>query len=262
MAVTGIHWEQLRSDEVAALDRERTVVVLPLGAVEQHGSHMPVGTDTILCHAVATEAARAVGGAVVMPPPWYGFSAHHMRFAGSITLRPETLMALVEDIADSLAAQDFRKFLILNGHGGNGGILDVVAAKLGHRHYGRMRVAGVTYFQLAAEAIAKLRRSDHGGTGHAGEFETAMMLHVRRDLVAMARAASTYPDPGSRFLSTDLVNTSPVRTYHDFGDLSSHGTLGDPSLASEEAGRRFFEAATGDVAAFIEDFRGWPIPKG
>lgn len=251
----------MRADEVNALDRERTVVVLPLGAVEQHGRHMPTGTDALLSCAISAEAARRAGDAIVMPSPWYGFSAHHMGFAGSITLRPETLMAVAEDVAGSLAEHGFRKLLILNGHGGNGGVLDVVTAKLGHRHYGSMRIAGVTYFQLASQTIGRLRRSETGGMGHAGEFETAMMLHVRPDLVDTNSATATYPDPGSRYLSTDLVNTSPVRTYHDFADLSPDGTLGDPTLAGAAGGKRFFEAVVGEVAAFIEDFRGWPVPQ-
>src|SRR5690606_3102952 len=136
-----------------------------------------------------------------------------------------------------------------------GGVLDVITAKLGHLHYGKMRTAGVTYFQLAGEAIGRMRRSKVGGMGHAGEFETAVMLHVRPDLVATDRARATYPDPGSRYLSTDLVRTSPVRTYHDFADLSPDGTLGDPSLADAASGKRFFEAVVAEVAAFIEDFR-------
>ena len=78
-----MRWEELTSPEIGALDRDKTVVVFPIGSVEQHGNHMPLGTDTILAHEVALAAAEMTGNVVVLPPPWYGFSAHHMRFPGS-----------------------------------------------------------------------------------------------------------------------------------------------------------------------------------
>lgn len=256
-----MRWEELSSPDVAALDRERTVVMLPLGSVEQHGKHMPLGTDTMLAHAVALAAAARAGTAAVLPPPWFGFSAHHMNFPGSITLRAETLMAVAEDIVGSLVQHGFRRILIVNGHGGNAGVIDVLASTLGHRHYGAARIAALTYFQLAREAIADLRRSKAGGMGHACEFETAMFQRLRPDLVKIEKSEAAYPDPGSAYLTTDLLGASAIRTYHDFADLSPSGTLGDPSLASPEAGAAFFEAVVDALAIFIDDFRGWRIPE-
>lgn len=257
-----MRFEELTSPEVDALDRDGTVLVLPLGSVEQHGNHMPLGTDTMLSQAVSLAAAERMAGRVaVLPPPWYGFSAHHMRFAGSITLRAETLMAMADDIVASLVQHGFRRILIVNGHGGNGGVIDVLASTLGHKHYGRARIAATTYFKLAREAIARLRQSEPGGMGHACEFETAMIQHLRPELVRLDRAATTYPDPGSRYLTTDLLGGSPIRVYHDFGDLSPSGTLGDPSLATPDKGAAFFDAVVGELVAFIEDFAGWTVPE-
>jgi creatinine amidohydrolase len=256
-----MRWEELSAPEIAALDRDRTIVVLPLGSVEQHGRHMPVGTDMLLSYTVSLAVAERLAGRVaVLPPPWYGFSAHHMRFPGTVTLRLETLMSVVEDIAASLVAHGFRRILIVNGHGGNNGAIDVLASELGYRHYGKARIAALTYFQLARDAIAELRRSAPGGMGHACEFETSMMMHLRADLVAIERAVTTYPDPGSRYLTTDLLGGSAVRTYRDFADLSESGTFGDPSLATPETGARFFEAVVGELARFLEDFAAWTIP--
>ena len=124
----------------------------------------------------------------------------------------------------------------------------------------RRRIAGLTYFQLARDAIANMRESGPGGMGHACEFETSMLLHLRPDLVAMEKAAVTYPDPGSDYLTTDLLGSSAVRTYHDFGDLSESGTLGDPSLATAEKGAGFYDAVLGELVRFIEDFSAWKIP--
>lgn len=257
-----MRWEELTSAEIGALDRDKTVVILPLGSVEQHGNHLPLGTDTMLAQAVSLAAAEVRGDTVVMPPPWYGFSAHHMRFPGSVTLRPETLLVVVEDIVASLVRHDFRRILIVNGHGGNSGLIDVLASTLGHTHYGAARIAALTYFALAREAIAKLRKSRAGGMGHACEFETSMVQQIRPELVKIDRAETTYPDPGSRYLTTDLLGTQAIRLYHDFADLSPTGTLGDPAYASPEAGKAFFAAVTDELVAFIADFQGWTIPEG
>jgi creatinine amidohydrolase len=256
-----MRWEELTSPQIGALDRERTVVMLPIGSVEQHGNHMPLGTDTILAHEVALAAAGKAGDVVVLPPPWFGFSAHHMRFPGSVTLRAETLMAVVEDIVASVVKHGFRRILVVNGHGGNGGVIDVLASTLGHMHYGKARIATLTYFALARDSIAALRQSEPGGMGHACEFETSLVQHLRPDLVRIEEARTTYPDPGSPYLTTDLIGSQAVRVYHDFGDLSPTGTLGDPSFASPEAGRAFFDASVASLAAFIDDFRGWAIPE-
>ena len=170
-----------------------------------------------------------------------------MRFPGSITLRAETLLALVEDVVASLVRHDFRRILIVNGHGGNNGLIDVLASTLGNTHYGKARIAALTYFTLARDAIAKLRKSKPGGMGHACEFETSMVQHLRPELVKIERAETCYPDPGSRYLTTDLIGAQAIRVYHDFGDLSPTGTLGDPSLASPRRASAFFSAATADA---------------
>jgi creatinine amidohydrolase len=257
-----MRWEEMTSPEIDGLDRDRTVVLLPLGSVEQHANHMPVGTDTMLAQAVSLAGAERAGApVVVLPPPWYGFSAHHMRFAGTVTLPVATLIDLTERIVDAVVAHGFRRVLIVNGHGGNGGAIDVLAAELGHRHDQQARIAATTYFLLARNEIAALRESPDGGMGHACEFETALMMHLRPDLVKMDRAVTVYPDPGSRYLTTDLLGASAVRTYLDFKDLSPTGVLGDPSHASPEAGARFFAAVTDALARFIDDFAGWPIKR-
>lgn len=258
-----MRWEEMTSPEIDGLDRDRTVVLLPLGSIEQHANHMPVGTDSMLAHAISLAASEKGGKAAtaVLPPPWYGFSAHHMRFAGTVTLPAATIIDLAERIADSLVAHGFRRLIIVNGHGGNGGVIDVMASELGYRYHGRARIAALTYFQLAREEIAALRKSPVGGMGHAGEFETAMMMHVRPDLVKMNRADTVYPDPGSPYLTTDLLGSSAVRTYLDFKDLSPTGVLGDPSHASRQAGSRYFTAVVEALRRFIDDFAGWPIER-
>src|SRR5262245_31706432 len=250
-----MRYEELSQIEVDALDRGKTVLVIPLGSVEQHGHHLPLGTDTMLAHALALSAAERLSGkVVVLPPPWYGFSAHHMRFPGSITLSHKTLMAMVEDVVASLAHHGFTRVLLVNGHGGNNGVLDVLTSVLGHRHYGKMRIAGLTYFALAAPVIAELRRSKPGGMGHACEFETAMIMHIRPDLVAAGKAQTTYPDPGSSYLSTDLLKGSTVKAYLDFKDLSPNEKLADPSLPTPPKGAPSSPAVVPSLVRSMKNF--------
>lgn len=257
-----MRFEELTSPQVDALDRDRTVLLLPVGSVEQHGRHMPLGTDTMLAESLCLAAAgRLAPDVAVLPPPWYGYSPHHMAFPGSITLRAETLLAIGTDIVASVVAHGFRRIAIVNGHGGNASLTSTLATSLGHAHRGKARIAGLSYFQLAAREIAGLRRSPPGGTGHAGEFETSMMQHVRPELVHVEKAATTYPETGSAYLSTDLLEPSRVSTYLDFADLSPTGTLGDPSHAGPDQGERFFAACTQSLADFIRDFIQWPITE-
>jgi creatinine amidohydrolase len=256
-----IRYEEFTSPEIDALDRNQTVCVLPLGSVEQHGWHMPLGTDSMITHTLCVSVAeRRSGATLVLPPPWYGFSAHHMRFAGSITLSASTMMALIDDIVSSLVVHRFRRILLVNGHGGNGGIVDLCASTLGHKYYGAARIAGVTYFHLAHSEIDAIRTTLAGGTGHAGEFETSVMLHMANHLVSMERSKKTIPDPGSRYLTTDLTGSSAVRTYLDFADLSHTGTLGDPTVADKEKGKAFFDAVSNALSAFVDDFANWKLP--
>jgi creatinine amidohydrolase len=252
--IADMNWMQ-----VEAYLRHDDRAVLPLGSTEQH-SHLRLTVDCILPERVAAEAAEPLG-VPVFPVLPYGVTPYFREFPGSISLKVETHLRVVGDVLDGLAHSGFRRILIVNGHGGNGGVIDLSASTLGHRHYGKARVAALTYFQLAREAIARLRQSGPGGMGHACEFETAMLQHIRPELVRIDRAETTYPDAGSRYLTTDLLGGSAVRVYHDFGDLSQSGTLGDPSLATPEKGAAFFAVVIDELAAFIDDFSRWAIPE-
>jgi creatinine amidohydrolase len=254
-----MRWQESTSPEIGALDRETTIVLLPIGSVEQHGNHMPVGTDTILAEAVANGAAAKRKGILVAPAPWYGFSPHHLSLPGTLSLNSNDMIETIERAAEGILANGFRRLVIVNGHGGNRAVMDVASANIGHRHHGKARIAALTYFALARERIAELRASEAGGMGHACEFETAMMLHVRPDLVKLDRAVAKYPETRSAYLTTDLLGASRVQTYLDFRDLSATGTFGDPSLATPEKGKAFFDACVAELATFIDEFSTWPL---
>ena len=223
-------------------------MILPLGSVEQHGNHMPLGTDTLLAHAVSLAAAESLPGtrrrAAAALVRIFGASHALSRLASRC--RAETLMAVVEDIVASLVGHGFRRILIVNGHGGNSGVIDVLASTLGHKHYGDARIAALTYFQLAREAIAKLRESKPGGMGHACEFETAMMQHIRPELVQMeqrrdhlSRSGLALPDhrPARRLGDPHLPRfRRPLAERHARRSVARHAREGREVLRG--GGRR------------------------
>ncbi len=254
-------WVENTSVDLAAVIANDPVVILPVGSTEQHGPHLPVGCDAFVPEILALHAAEACadGPAVlVMPPVWCGYAPHHMGFAGTVTLRNETFIDVLTDLCDSLCRQGVRRVIILNGHGGNAASVDVAALRVGEAWHGRGHIVAITYWSLIAHRTAEFRESDHGGTGHAGEFETSIMLATHSDLVHMDRAVTHYPNVPFG-LNTDLFGQFKVGVYKDFRDLSPTGTLGDANLATKEKGERILTAATEEIAVFVKEFAKWPL---
>ncbi|HDJ89791.1 MAG TPA: creatininase family protein, partial [Thermoprotei archaeon] len=111
-------WEELTSKDIEELDKDKTVVILPIGSIEVHGPHLPLGTDTITIYYVVLKATE-IEDALVLPPLYYAYVPENRNFKGTISLKSDTFLKLLEDILDEVARQGFKKFLIVNGHGGN-----------------------------------------------------------------------------------------------------------------------------------------------
>jgi len=164
------------------------VLVLPTGAVEQHGPHLPLGVDAWIAHAVALGAAARSGRAAVAEPLPYGCSSHHLAFAGTASLSPATFIAVVRDVCASLA-RDGASVLVINGHGGNRAALDVALVELGAVG---VRASAVSYFDLIRDDLPELADDE---VGHACALETSLMLHlwpasVRRDAIPAEPSAA------------------------------------------------------------------------
>ena len=173
------------------------------------------------------------------------------------------MMALVEDIVGSVVSHGFRRILIVNGHGGNDGVIDVLASTLGHRTTARRGSPRLTYFQLAREAIAELRESRarrHGPCLRVRDGDDA--AHPAGAGGDRAGRGRPIPIPARAYLTTDLLGGSAVRTYHDFGDLSPTRHARRSVARDAREGRRVLRAPwSASSSAFIEDFRGWTIPE-
>lgn len=237
-------WASRTYEEVQEIaEQDGSILVLPVGSIEQHGHHLPVATDTMLVDAVTDLAAERVVDSVpilVVPPVWSGHSPHHMPFGGTITLDHDGLLEVVEQVADSALENGFDGLLLLNGHGGNSSLISSATSTIGTSHPD-VEVLGLTYFTLAASFIDEIRDSDVGGMAHGGEFETSLMLHLRPELVREDRLEGTYMDEPYKWGGKDLLEGGPLSVYRSFDEYTESGAIGDPELATAEKGAEIYE---------------------
>jgi creatinine amidohydrolase len=231
---------ELTAPEIRALARDSTLIIAPIAAMEQHGLHLPVSTDTILAGAVAEGVNKALGERVlVLPVLWLGASDHHLPRGGTLTSPLPTYEQILVDLLRPLLRDGFRRAMILNGHGGNIDPLRVALRRL-DVDFPRAILTGAAYWDLAAEELAALCRGARKEMGHACEIETSMVLHLRPDLVRLDRAKD---DPDDT--PTGLGGLSWPR---DFARRTDHGVVGYPELADADRGRLMLEAAVTKVA--------------
>jgi len=224
-------FHELTSRQIAALDRANTLVVVPIAAVEQHGPHMPTGTDTILCTSVAEALeARLPASVAITPTAWLGASAHHLRFGATLDSSLDNYISTLCDIGKSLLGDGFLRVWFLNGHGGNIDPMKV-AARMLQPINDKALIAAASYWAVADDLLAEVLEGRHKFVGHACEFETSMMLHLRPDLVRPERRdAGTLVDD----------NIQGVFLSRDMRHRTREGFTGRPDLASAEKGRRLF----------------------
>ena len=257
---SSLRWWELRWPEIDALDRDKTVLLLPTGAVEQHGPHLPVDTDIHDASELALRAARASGGGTfLLPPVWWGMSPHHMGYPGTISLRLETFSALIRDICAAVSHHGFSRVLIVNGHGGNAAILGATAQRISEEL--GLFVGAVSYWQLIGQGLREIGTSELGGMGHACEMETSLQLYLRPGLVDMASARADMPSPITSFNSIDFRDPGPLVFPLDFSRDSTEGVMGDPTVANPEKGAAIAGAVVGKLVQLIGEFRAAPIDR-
>jgi creatinine amidohydrolase len=250
-----VEWASLKAAELRDLAAREAIVVLPVAAMEQHGPHLPVMVDTLLCGVVARRAARRASGrhpVVVAPTVWSGLSEHHMPFGGTFTLDFATFRSLIECLCRSLERHGFRRVLLLNGHGGNVAALRVVVDELRRLD---MRLATATYWQVDPVAIADILERQ-SGVQHACEAETSMVMALRPELVDESQfAAAKHVEAGQAAGQAQAVH-SPMK----FEERTPSGAIGDPTAASPAKGEKLLEAAAAAVAGVLSDDARWTLP--
>ena len=231
-----------------------SLVVLPIGATEQHGPHLPVGTDwytvEALCHEAGRRAASEIP-VIITPTLAFGSSDHHLMYGGTLSLSTETYYRVLRELVESLVMDGFKRIFVVNGHGGNHEIAELAARDVALKH--PVRIAAGSYWAIAWDALIGVdAHKQRWLPGHAGDFETSMMLSLRGDIV-----------PGDRPHRDEAADTDPralARAYrherHGFW-RDINGYTDSPARATKEKGDRDREAITGALAeAFVAFYRG------
>ena len=239
--------------QIAALpDKANTVIVLPAGSTEQHGPHLPCAVDTIIAAGVVGHALARLPAAVpayALAPISYGKSDEHLHFPGTVTLEGTTLLETVTQIGESVYRMGFRKWLIVNGHGGQPQVMEMAARELRLRHGDYMVLPHFTW-RVPNSAGKYLSEREKRLSMHAGHAETAILMALAPHTVHMEHAVANYPPEfPSKVLSGD-GRPACAWTARDFG---ASGIIGDPLPATSEQGQDILESLANSWAQGITD---------
>jgi creatinine amidohydrolase len=243
---------EMTSPEVEAFLKTHHTVIVPVGAVEQHGPHLALLTDVLIPQEVARRAAPTLG-ALVAPPINYALSYPHVGFTGLVQIRIPTFMALVEDVAVSLATAGFKRIVFLNGHYDNTYAIAYACANAADKLPRGVMAFPINYWDgMSAEEVAEYTSLAKGMHAHAAE--TAAILAINPNLVDMSKANAEFP-PFPEF----TVNSGPVHTAFFFTSPGSvhratqSGTWGDATTATPEMGERFLALGVKSTLAVLEN---------
>jgi creatinine amidohydrolase len=250
-----VRLQDLNWPAVAALPKE-TPVVVPIAALEQHGRHMPVFTDSMLLGEVVERASSRLGDRVVWTPLfWLGNSHHHIDFAGTLSASPRVYLDVLNDLLDNLVTHGFRRIVFLNGHGGN--IVPAQQVTFEARQQYRTRTdllfLATAYWALGGKPNEVDRSIEQTRMGHACEWETSMMLRLAPHLVSEHTKVDAIA-PGMPF--------DPASQGWITKDRSAPGHIGNPRLATAEKGEVLFRVFSDDVVALLERIIAWDGRSG
>ncbi|WP_448562518.1 creatininase family protein [Trichothermofontia sp.] len=240
--------------EIAAMpDRESVVLLQPLGAIEQHGPHLPLVVDSAIATAVVGQALQDLSPhipAYALPTLSYGKSNEHWHFPGTVTLTTQTLLALLMEVGESLYRAGFRKLAFVNAHGGQPQIVEMAARDL-HQRYSDFWVFPLFVWRVPHEAEAILTPKEQALGIHAGDAETSLMLSLLPDHVHMDQAVAEYPPdlPADSLLSVEGKLPFAWVTQ----DLSQSGVMGNPLAATRDKGDRLLAALSRSWVQVIEN---------
>lgn len=258
--MTARYWKDLTTEDFAALDPARQVALLPVAATEQHGPHLPLGTDAAINSGIVARAVDLMPmetPVLVLPPLAIGLSPEHRDFPGTLTVSAETLMRMVAEIGASVARAGLRKLLLFNSHGGQPAVLDIAAQALRADHamiavvVNSWRLMRASDFFPAAEREAGI---------HAGANETSLMLHLHPGLVRRDRIAE-FPAAARRHERDhpELAGGGRFKFAWQAQDLNPSGAVGDARLATAEAGQALVEQAARALVALATDLSRLPL---
>jgi len=246
-----VMWQALTAADLSEQVRADAVVLLPVASIEQHGPHLPVGVDSLLCEGVCRRAAETVAPTspvIVAPTLWCGMAEHHMAFGGTFTFDLATYRDVLASLVNSIERHGFKRLLIVNGHGGNVAALAAILPDLQRQR--SLKIRTTTYFELAQPAMPAILE-DQDGVRHACEAETSMMLALAPELVR-GEALKAAHGPAH-------VHRRPLALgqYRSFRDFTPSGVVGDARRASRQKGEKLLAACAAALAAALKDPHTW-----
>jgi creatinine amidohydrolase len=256
-------WADLTTTDFAALDPASTVAVLPLGATEQHGPHLPLAVDQCLADGIVVQALPQLPAdlpVLVLPTQQVGYSPEHADFAGTLTLPVETVIATWVALGEGVARAGVRKLLLFNAHGGQASLMDIVARELRMRC--QLIVYGCSWWNLPlGDAVTQLFPADEHRFGvHGGDLETSLMLALRAQHVRMGQAqdfASTSRERAARY--PVLGNGRSAKLGWAMQDYNPQGAAGNAAAATAEKGQAVLAAAAKQLAILIQEIARLPL---
>jgi creatinine amidohydrolase len=261
MSHSSHYWQDLTTLDFDSLDKSRAIAVLPLGATEQHGPHLPVSVDTDLVNGVVAASLPHLGDlpALFLPTQSIGFSPEHTAFAGTISLKATTLIALWTELGEAVAATGIRKLVLLNAHGGQAGLMDVVGRDLRQRL--GMLVYSVNWYDLPEDETTSSQLStDERRFGiHGGLAETAMMLALSPERVNMREARDFDSTSRQRAAQFKLLgNGKSAKLSWAIQDYNASGAVGNAAGASAALGQALVGTAGKQLARLLHEIDQLP----
>ena len=263
MALKSRFWADLTTRDFAQLDAASAVAVLPLGATEQHGPHLPLSVDYTLVDGVVAASLPHLSAelpVLFLPTQQVGYSPEHSRFPGTLTLSSATVMNTWIEIGECVALAGLKKLLLLNSHGGQVSLMDIVAREL-RTHYDLI-VYSCSWWNLPlGDAVTGLFSAEEHRFGvHAGEIETSMMLALRARHVDMTQAQdfkSTSQDRAAKY--PILGNGQSAKLGWQMQDYNEHGAAGNAAAATAEKGQAVLNGAGRQLALLLQELSALPL---
>ena len=248
-----VMWKESTAAELRDLAARKAVVVLPVASMEQHGPHLAVGVDTILCENVcrlAAEAVRMEMAVVVAPTLWCGMAEHHMAAGGTFTFDIPTYRAVLMSFLKSIARHGFDKVFIVNGHGGNIAALNAFLPDLAVET--GLKIRATTYFELAQPGMLPILE-DQERVRHACEAETSLMMAFAPDCVRRDKLPEAH---GPTHSTPRPLGVTLYRSYHSF---APSGVVGNARRASKEKGEKLAVVCRDALVAVLRNPEAWTL---
>ena len=245
-------FSEMTFPQLRQVPRDRSVLLAPIAACEQHSHHLPTITDTVLVTGVAEGVEKALPDSVVLLPTlWLGASHHHLRFGATLSVGVDTHVDLLCGMLEPLLEDGYQRLLVLNGHGGNVDTMQMALRRLQPRFRERI-LSAASYWDLSSRELAALAEGSRKQVGHACEIETSMLLALRPELVWKDQISDDPPRDDAALRGLFLAD--------DMMQKTDHGAVGYPSLASAEKGRAALNAAVERTAEVVRALLARKLP--